>query len=126
MSAVGRMHSRPVEPFVAVGMHRPETAEDIALVGLQAYLPHYERTKRKPEPLREFVIGWLRRNVPTHRNKASFIPFDSGHFLLKDGKMTGLYDVEFYMIGEPTGDFETMSMRAFATASCGGGMCRYV
>src|SRR3546814_14002292 len=76
MSAGARMHSLPVEPFVAVGMHRPETAEDIALVGLHAYLPHYERTKRKPEPLLEFVIGWLRRNVPTHRNKASFIQFD--------------------------------------------------
>src|SRR3546814_9118862 len=58
MSAVARMHSLPVEPFVAVGMHRPETAEDIALVGLHAYLPHYKRTKRKPEPLLEFVIGW--------------------------------------------------------------------
>ncbi|HEY9581055.1 MAG TPA: phosphotransferase [Rhizorhapis sp.] len=111
MSAVARMHSLPVEPFVAVGMHRPETAEDIALVGLHAYLPHYKRTKRKPEPLLEFVIGWLRRNVPTHRNKASFIQFDSGQFLLKDGKMTGLYDFEFSMIGDPMVDIATMGMR---------------
>src|SRR3546814_11013013 len=126
-------------------MHRPETAEDIALVGLHAYLPHYKRTKRKPEPLLEFVIGWLRRNVPTHRNKASFIQFDSGQFLLKDGKMTGLYDFEFSMIGDPMVDIATMGMRdsieplgspladlcrhyeeEIGSASCREGVCRYV
>src|SRR3546814_8465451 len=117
MAAVARMHSLPVEPFVAVGMHRPETAEDIALVGLHAYLLHYKRTKRKPEPLLEFVIGWLRRNVPTHRNKASFIQFDSGQFLLKDGKMTGLYDFEFSMIGDPM---------EIGSASCRERVCQYV
>src|SRR3546814_1530905 len=73
-------------------------------------LPHYKRTKRKPEPLLEFVIGWLRRNVPTHRNKASFIQFDSGQFLLKDGKMTGLYDFEFSMIGDPMVDIDRKSV----------------
>src|SRR3546814_10752660 len=47
----------------------------------------------------------------THRNKASFIQFDSGQFLLKDGKMTGLYDFEFSMIGDPMVDIATMGMR---------------
>lgn len=111
MTAVAQMHSLPLEPFVAIGMDRPRTPEEIALVGLSAYLPHYERTKRKPEPLIEFIIGWLRRNVPTHRDKASFIQFDSGQFLLKDGKMTGLYDFEFSMIGDPMVDIATMGMR---------------
>src|SRR3546814_10198906 len=93
-------------------MHRPETAEDIALVGLHAYLPHYKRTKRKPEPLLEFVIGWLRRNVPTNRIKASFIQFDSGQFLLKAGKMTGLYDFEFSMMVDPMVDIATTGLRS--------------
>src|SRR3546814_9602180 len=78
MSAVARMHSLPVEPFVAVGMHRPETAEDLALVGLHAYLPNYKRTKRKLAPLLEFVIGWLRRNVPTHRTTDRYIQIVTG------------------------------------------------
>src|SRR3546814_19532835 len=36
---------------------------------------------------------------------------DAGQFLLKDGKMTGLYDFEFSMIGDPMVDIATMGMR---------------
>lgn len=111
IGAVARMHALPTAPFEAIGLDRPETPEDIALVGLRAYTPLYERTKSKPEPLLEFVIGWLRRNVPTHRTRAAFIQFDSGQFLLKDGRMTGLYDFEFSMIGDPMVDIATMGMR---------------
>ncbi len=89
----------------------PEGAEAIALVGLGAYLPQYERTKRRPEPLIEFAIGWLRRNVPKHRTRAAFIQFDSGQFLVHDDRMTKLYDFEFSMIGDPLTDLATMGMR---------------
>jgi len=111
IAQVVAMHRVPVEPFVARGVHRPEGAMAIALVGLDAYLPHYRRTKSRPEPLLEFVIGWLRRNVPTHRTKASFIQFDCGQFLFENGRVTGLYDFEFSMIGDPMVDLATMRMR---------------
>ncbi|TVV77128.1 phosphotransferase [Sphingomonas solaris] len=111
MQAVAAMHALPTAPFEAVGVERPEGAEAIALVGLEAYLPHYRRTKSRPEPLLEFVIGWLRRNVPTHRTAATYIQFDSGQFLVEDGKMTGLYDFEFSMIGDPMTDIATIGMR---------------
>ncbi len=111
MAAVARMHSLPVEPFAEIGMEWPKTREEIALVGLNAYMPLYRRTKGKAEPLLEFAIGWIRRNVPQNRSKACFIQFDSGQFLLKDGKMTGLYDFEFSMIGDPMVDIATMGMR---------------
>lgn len=111
MAAVAAMHALPVEPFVAIGMDRPEGAQGIALVGLEAYMPQYRRTKARPEPLLEFVIQWIRRNVPRHRDKASFIQFDSGQFLVEKGKMTKLYDFEFSMIGDPMVDLATMGMR---------------
>lgn len=112
MSAVAAMHKLPLEPFVEkAGVHLPEGAEEIALVGLRAYLPHYRRTKRRPEPLLEFVILWLQRNVLTHRTRASYIQFDPGQFLVEGGKMTGLYDFEFSMIGDPMTDLATMAMR---------------
>jgi len=105
------MHKLPLEPFVEAGVERPEGAEAIALVGLEAYLPLYRRTKSRPEPLLEFVIGWIRRNVPKHRTRPSFVQFDSGQFLVDDGRMTGLYDFEFSMIGDPMTDLATMAMR---------------
>lgn len=111
MRAVAAMHALPIEPFIAVGIHAPEGAEAIALAGLDAYMPHYRRTKSRPEPLVEFVIQWLRRNVPGHRAKGCFIQFDSGQYLVHDHKMTKLYDFEFSMIGDPLVDIATMGMR---------------
>lgn len=111
MAAVAAMHQLPLVSFVDRGIHRPEGAEAVALVGLTAYLPHYQRTKAKPEPLLEFAIRWLRRNVPTKCAKPAFIQFDSGQFLVSDGRMTGLYDFEFSMIGDPMVDIATMRMR---------------
>ncbi|MDI1296144.1 MAG: phosphotransferase, partial [bacterium] len=111
MHAVAAMHRLPIEPFVAGGLHRPEGAEAIALAGLDAYMPHYQRTKSRPEPLLAFVIGWLRRNVPLHRTQACFIQFDSGQYLVDQGAMTKLYDFEFSMIGDPMVDIATMGMR---------------
>ncbi|MDB5885916.1 MAG: aminoglycoside phosphotransferase [Polaromonas sp.] len=111
MAEVAAMHRLPVEPFVAKGVHLPQGAKEIALVGLDAYMPLYRRTKSRPEPMLEFVIGWLRRNAPVHRTKAAFIQFDSGQFHFKDGKITGLYDFEFSMIGDPMMDIATMRMR---------------
>lgn len=111
MAEVAKMHKVPVEPFVAKGLHLPQGAEAIALVGLDAYMPLYLRTKSRPEPMLEFVIGWIRRNVPKHRNQAAFIQFDSGQFHFKDGQLTALYDFEFSMIGDPMVDIATMRMR---------------
>ncbi|UUZ73963.1 phosphotransferase [Polaromonas sp. P1(28)-8] len=105
------MHRLPLAPFVAQGMHLPQGAQEIALVGLEAYMPLYQRTKSRPEPMLEFVIGWIRRNAPKHRTQAAFVQFDSGQFHFKDGKLTGLYDFEFSMIGDPMVDIATMRMR---------------
>jgi aminoglycoside phosphotransferase (APT) family kinase protein len=111
MQAVAAMHRLPVAPFADAGVHLPEGAEAIALVGLDAYMPHYRRTKSRPEPLIEWLIGWLRRHVPRHRDRASFIQFDSGQYLVDKGAMTKLYDFEFSMIGDPMVDIATMAMR---------------
>lgn len=111
MTALAAMHRVRLEPFVEAGIHRPEGAEAIALVGLEAYLPQYRRTKARPEPMLEFVIGWLRRHVPRHRTRAAFVQFDCGQFLVDEGRMTQLYDFEFSMIGDPMCDLATLSMR---------------
>jgi hypothetical protein len=111
MQQVAAMHRLPTAPFVAKGLHLPQGAEAVALVGLEAYWPLYTRTKSRPEPMLEFVIGWIRRNVPQHRSKATFIQFDCGQFLHQDGRVTGLYDFEFSMLGDPMADIATMRMR---------------
>jgi aminoglycoside phosphotransferase (APT) family kinase protein len=111
IEAVAAMHRLPVEPFVAAGLNRPGNPHEIALAGLEAYWPLYQKNKSGPEPLIEFAVRWLRSNVPTRRDRASFIQFDSGQFLFAGGRLTALYDFEFAMIGEPLTDLATMRMR---------------
>jgi aminoglycoside phosphotransferase (APT) family kinase protein len=111
IEAVAAMHRLPIEPFVAKGIKRQSTPHEIALAGLDAYWPLYEKNKKGPEPLIEFAVRWLRGNVPTHRDRPSFIQFDSGQFLFEGGRLKALYDFEFAMIGEPLTDLATMRMR---------------
>ena len=111
IDAIAAMHQLPLQPFVDKGIELPVGAEAIALSGLHAYLPLYEKHKREPDPLIEFAMRWLRSNIPMHRTKASFIAFDAGQFLFEKGKITALYDFEFAMIGDPLTDLATMSMR---------------
>jgi aminoglycoside phosphotransferase (APT) family kinase protein len=110
-TAVAAMHKIPTQAFVQRGLDLPQGAEAIALAGLAAYGPLYEKTKRKPEPLIEFALRWLKSNVPQHRTRASFIQFDSGQFLFEGGRLTALYDFEFAMLGDPMTDLATMRMR---------------
>ncbi|WP_257538769.1 phosphotransferase [Sphingobium sp. CFD-1] len=111
MNGLAVMHQLPLDSFAAIGIETPDTPEEIALVGLRAYMPLYQRTKSKPEPLLEFVIRWLERNYPRHRARASFVQFDCGQFLVEDGRMTGFYDFEFGLVSDPHVDLATLAMR---------------
>ncbi|MDG1904327.1 MAG: phosphotransferase [Arenicella sp.] len=111
IQALADMHSLPLQQFADIGIRVPEGAEEIALVGLEAYLPLYKKQKTQPDPLIEFAMRWLRSNAPKHRESASFIAFDAGQFLFENGKITALYDFEFAMIGDPMADLATMAMR---------------
>jgi len=111
IDAIAAMHKVPLAPFVERGVELPTTADEIALAGLKAYLPLYQKHKVKPEPLIEFAMRWLKSNVPAHRTTPGFIAFDAGQFLFENGKLTALYDFEFAMIGDPLTDLATMAMR---------------
>ncbi len=111
IKAVAAMHRVPIAPFDERGIALPQRVEDIQLAGLNAYYPLYLRVKKKPEPLVEFALAWIRRNIPTHRTLPAFCQYDSGQFLFENGKITGLYDFEFAMICDPMVDLATMRMR---------------
>lgn len=111
VEAMAVMHQLPVAPFVEQGLRLPVGAEEISLAGLEAYFPLYQRNKTRPQPLIEFALGWLRRNVPMHRNRARFVQYDSGQFLFENGKVNALYDFEFALLGDPLADLASARMR---------------
>jgi len=105
------IHGIPAQDCVSETMTMPDTVEEIAL----GDLPHYERTFREaksgPEPLIEFILGWVRRNVPTHREKVSLLHGDSGQLIFEDGRVTALLDFELAYLGDPLADLAAMRVR---------------
>jgi aminoglycoside phosphotransferase (APT) family kinase protein len=111
MAILARMHAIDPSAFAAIGLEVPVTAEDIALGMLNAYVPLYERTKAAPEPLIEFAIAWVRRNVPVNRKRACFVHWDAGQFLHENGRITALYDFETCLVGDPLMDLAALRLR---------------
>lgn len=111
VEAMAAMHQLPLQPFLEQGIRGQHSADEIALAGLEAYYPLYARNKTRAQPLAEFALGWLRRNVPQHRRKAAFVQYDSGQFLFENGQVNALYDFEFALIGDPLADLASARMR---------------
>ncbi|MDB6062509.1 MAG: aminoglycoside phosphotransferase [Verrucomicrobiaceae bacterium] len=101
----------PVEEFAKVGLEVPEGAEAVALEGLTETIPLYQRNKSKPQPLIEFALNWVRRNVPKDRTRRVFSHYDAAQFMHKDGKLTALFDFEASLIGDPVCDLVAMRIR---------------
>ncbi|MEE6176095.1 phosphotransferase [Mycobacterium sp. 050134] len=97
--------------FEAIGMSRPSSPREVGYMGFALSEKWYRAVKPGPQPVIEFVIGWLHRNVPTHRSAVSWIHFDAGQFLHVDGRVTALMDVEFSCLGDPLADLGAMRMR---------------
>lgn len=100
----------PLE-FQNLGMHVPTTSEAIALDYFEGFVSRYREHKRRPEPLLEFAIGWLRRNLPQRGSTPRFVLGDSGQFMHTDQKVTGIIDVELAHIGDAAHDLGGLRLR---------------
>jgi hypothetical protein len=97
--------------FEKLGMPRPHTPEERSLADLPRWLSLYQRSKNQPEPVIELTLGWLRENVPAHRNRVSCLVGDSGQFLFDRGRVTAVLDVELATIGDPLADIGALLSR---------------
>jgi aminoglycoside phosphotransferase (APT) family kinase protein len=109
--AVARQHAIPPEELVRLGVPMPQTPEEISLGCFKVCEAMYLKAKTLPEPRIEFLRRWIYRNVPRHRSKVSILSVDSGQFLFKDGKVTGLYDFEYACLGDPMIDVAFIPLR---------------
>jgi aminoglycoside phosphotransferase (APT) family kinase protein len=111
IAVLARMHSLDTAPFVAAGMVHPKGPADTALSYLNANIVLYRRTKRGAQPLVEFALQWMRRNVPMHRDTARVLHGDPGQFLFEKGRLTCIYDFEATHIGDPLADLAALRTR---------------
>jgi hypothetical protein len=99
MDELVKMHNIPIEAFAHTEAGQPVGANAIALT-------HYERNysflaeRAEVDAAIEFFTIWLRRNVPQHRARASFVTGDCGQFLNVGEEITAILDMEVGHIGD--------------------------
>jgi hypothetical protein len=104
MDALAKIHKIPVEQFVSDELPSiPKTAEQVALTHYNRYIKMLE-DRDAMDPLMTFFTLWLRRNVPPHRTRPSYVTGDCGQFLNKGAELAAVIDVEIGHLGDPMYD----------------------
>ncbi len=94
VQTMARMHGLPIDKFVDAGVIRGSSPADAAHVGIRRFEHVYRSTKVRPDPLMEFVLGWLRRHPLPVSNREAPIVWDSGQFHHQDGHFVSMIDVD--------------------------------
>lgn len=74
----------------------------------------YEQHGSHTDPLIEFALGWLRRNIPAYDAPVVLVQGDTGpgNFLYADGRVKAILDWELSHWGDPMDDIAWLSLRA--------------
>lgn len=112
MKLLADLHKLPVQPFKDAGIAHAEDPREAHLFGARLMEEvQYRRTKQRPDPFLEFVLGWLRRNPPKQTGREAVIAWDTGQFHQMNGKLVAMIDVEIGHIGDPMMDLAAFRMR---------------
>lgn len=111
MDLLADLHAIDPKRFEELGIDRPRGAEALARCDMDRWETGYRSSKKRPEPLIEFVTAWLHRNVPSEREQVSCLAVDSGQFLFENGRVTSLLDLELACLGDPAADLAGMRGR---------------
>ncbi len=111
LQTLARVHQLPIDRFVDADIIRGSSPADAAQVGLRRFEHLYRSTKVRPDPLMEFVFGWLRRHPMPPSTRQAPIVWDSGQFHHHDGHFTSIMDVELGHLGDPMMDLAAWRMR---------------
>lgn len=103
MEILADMHRIAPERFAAQGATMPTNATELALGNYERF---HAMTRQLgiTDPLLEFSVRWLRRNVPQNRHAVSFLTGDCGQFLSDGPELTCIMDVEIGHLGDPMRD----------------------
>lgn len=108
---LARMHQIDVDELGELGLKRPQSAEEMALGDFDRWVNTYRNHKVRPEPFIEFLIRWVRANVPQGRNQVSLLQGDAGQFLFDKGRVTTMIDLELAYFGDPAADLAGLFAR---------------
>jgi aminoglycoside phosphotransferase (APT) family kinase protein len=111
MGTLARLHRLPLKPFIEAGIEHANTPTGSGSYGIGRFEEVWRAGKNAPNPLLEFVLGWLRRHPVDTRGRQAPIVWDSGQLHQADGRLIALLDVEVGHIGDPMMDLAAPRMR---------------
>ncbi|MCP4905199.1 MAG: phosphotransferase [bacterium] len=114
MDLLADLHAIDPKRFEEIGVEKPQDAEAAGLADMHRWEKNFRAAKNRPEPLIEFVYGWLKRNVPRDRYEVSCLQVDSAQFLFDKGRVTSFLDLELACLGDPAADLAGMRGRDLA------------
>jgi aminoglycoside phosphotransferase (APT) family kinase protein len=108
---LARMHAIPAAEVEALGIERPRDPDRLALILVDRFEALFRADQKAPEPAIDFLVGWVRRNVPRHRSSAALIACDSGQFVFDAGRVTAMLDFDSAHLGDPLVDLASLRTR---------------
>jgi aminoglycoside phosphotransferase (APT) family kinase protein len=107
-----KMHEIDVAELGQRGIPVPSDPASIAMSAALANVEQiYLSRDHVLDPVIEFLRGWLRRNQPTDRHRATFVAWDSAQFLYDGGTITALIDFELAHVGDAYMDLAPLRSR---------------
>lgn len=108
---MARMHAIAPADLARRGFAVPERDDQVVWSGAIAHLEQHHRSLGgPPDPVLEFLLGWLHRHTPQGRRPA-FVTWDAAQFLHHDGRLTALIDFELAHVGDPYMDLAPLRSR---------------
>jgi hypothetical protein len=114
MEWLAKMHAIDLRHFEVRGLQQPKDASTRALGDLASWEKAYRGNKVRAEPMIEFVLGWLKRNMPEGREETTFLCGDAGQFIFENGHMTAVLDLELAYLGDPAADLGALFGRTLS------------
>jgi hypothetical protein len=112
MECLASIHRLEVAPFAEAGILRAPRPSESGRIGIHVYEKAYRAVKKRPDPLLEFSLAWMKRNPLGVVERETVVIWDTGQLLHADGRLKALIDLEIGHIGDPMMDLAGFRMRA--------------
>jgi aminoglycoside phosphotransferase (APT) family kinase protein len=111
IDALAKIHTLDTRKFERLGMEVPLDPRGLALNQFEGFVGRYVEAKKRPDPVMEYLIQWVRRNVPLDRSRLAFVCGDPGQFMFDNRQLTALVDFELSYLGDPIVDIAGLQLR---------------
>lgn len=103
---LARLHEFPIDALRKTGSGVPGSRGDTPAAMVQDIARFWAEIRPEPNPLMERVLSWLAQHAPAGFARRAIVHADFGfhNLMVKDNRIVGLLDWEFWHVGDPRED----------------------